>query len=105
MEITKTLTLRLLLPPEQASLAKQHADAKRVCYNWALAMSMKDYEETGKRPSQAEISRRLTVLKNTGDAPWWTKMSRVALTQAITDLDQAYQRFFRNDKKLLLCRF
>jgi putative transposase len=99
MEITKTLTLRLLLTPEQANLAKQHADAKRACYNWALKLSMSEYEETGERPSYTEISRRLTVLKNTEDAPWWTKVARVVLTQAIIDLDRAYQRFFRVQKK------
>ena len=99
MEITKTLTLRLLFTEAQANLAKQHADAKRACYNWALAESMEEFENTGKRPSQAELGRRLTLLKNTEDAPWWTKVARAALTHAITDLDQAYQRFFRVQKE------
>jgi len=99
MEIIKTLTLRLLLTPEQASRAKQHADAKRACYNWALAMSMDEYKETGKRPLQNEISRRLTVLKNTEDAPWWTKVARCTLTLAIADLNDAYKRFFRVQKE------
>jgi putative transposase len=99
MEITKTFTLRLLFTPEQANKAKQHADAKRACYNWALAMSMKEYKETGKRPTRAEIGRRLTALKNTEDVQWWMKISRMALTQAIIDLNQAYKRFFRVQKE------
>ena len=80
-------------------MAKQHADAKRACYNWALKESMSEFENAGKRPSQAELSRRLTVLKNTATAPWWTKVARATLTVAITDLDQAYQRFFRVQKE------
>jgi putative transposase len=99
MEITKTLTLRLLFTEEQSSQAKQHADARRACYNWALAESMKEYESTGKRPTQAELSKRLTALKNTEDAPWWTGVARVVLTAAITDLDKAYQKFFKVQKE------
>lgn len=66
----------------------------RVVYNDALAYSENCYKETKKKPSNKELSARLTNLKKTAEKSWLSDVSAVPLQQSLRDLDKAYSNFF-----------
>jgi putative transposase len=45
-------------------------------------------------PTDAELSRRLTLAKHTPERAWLTEVSSVVLQQALADLNTAYRNFF-----------
>lgn len=66
----------------------------RVVYNDALAYAQDTYCKTGKKPSTAELSARLTQSKKTEERLWLAEVSSVPLQQSLRDLDKAYRAFF-----------
>ena len=66
----------------------------RVVFNDALALCKAEYEATGKKPSSAELSKRLTASKKTEERAWLTEVSAVPLQQSLRDLERAYKNFF-----------
>jgi putative transposase len=82
---------------EQRTACLQHAGASRFAYNWGLVRSIEVYRTTGKRPSAIDLHRELNALKKT-DIPWAYEVSKCAFQEALRDLDNAYQHFFRRMK-------
>ena len=66
----------------------------RVVFNDALAYSVEQYKETGRKPSSGELSARLTRLKRTPGKTWLRDVPAVPLQQSLRDLDRAYTNFF-----------
>ena len=66
----------------------------RVVYNDALAYSQEQYQQTKKKPSNNELSARLTHQKHTPEKAWLKNVSAVPLQQSLRDLDKAYTNFF-----------
>ena len=66
----------------------------RVVFNDALAYSVEQYKETGRKPSSGELSARLTRLKQAPEKAWLRDVSAVPLQQSLRDLDRAYTNFF-----------
>lgn len=81
---------------ERILLAK-HAGAARFAYNWGLARWKAIYEKEGRSTNAIELHRELNRLKKT-DFPWMYEVSKWAPQEALRDLEEAYQKFFRGLK-------
>jgi REP element-mobilizing transposase RayT len=69
--------------------------ARRWVWNWALAQRQEHYRETGKNLPLAELSRRLTAWKQQPETRWLQDIDSQARQQVLSDLQRAYQSFFR----------
>ena len=97
----KTYTYKYRLYPNrvQAELMAQTFGCVRYVYNYMLDLCMKEYKETGKKPSQYNRSKTLTFLKHDGEHEWLNDPPHMALASANADLERAYTNFFRRVKK------
>jgi putative transposase len=80
-------------PRHQAALARAFGCA-RVVYNDALAARNEAQAAGQPRPTDAELSARLTLAKRTPERAWLAEVSAVVLQQALADLNAAYRNFF-----------
>ena len=80
--------------PAQIAPINQVFGCTRVVFNDALALCKAEYEATGKKPSSAELSKRLTSSKKTEKRAWLAEVSAVPLQQSLRDLERAYKNFF-----------
>jgi putative transposase len=96
---TSRQAFRFELDPNrvQGVLLAKSVGTSRYVYNWGLAQSQRAYEDTGKRPRLGELKSRLVQLKKS-ECPWLYEVSAHIGQQALVDLDQAYERFFRGLK-------
>ncbi|MBU4141197.1 MAG: transposase [Candidatus Omnitrophica bacterium] len=83
---------------KQRTLLAKHAGTARFAYNWGLARRIKEYQETGKSSNAIKQHRQLNALKKT-EYPWMYEVSKCAPQEALRNLHQAYQNFFRDIKK------
>jgi putative transposase len=81
----------------QRTLFLKSAGARRWAYNWGLRRKMEEYEKTGKSPNAKVLHRELNRLKKT-DMPWMYEVSKCAPQEALRDLDEAFEHFFRRVK-------
>ena len=93
----KSYKFRIYPNTEQQALFEKTFGCKRFVYNYFLAKSIKDYEETKKSNSYNQNSKELTVLKQ--NLTWLKEVDCEALQRALKDLDSAYQNFFRRVKQ------
>ena len=84
------------------SLARM-AGARRYVWNWALAQRNAHYRETGKGLPAAELSARLTALKQQPETAWLRDVDSQAMQQTLADLQRAYVNFF--EKRARFPRF
>ncbi|NEO99826.1 MAG: IS200/IS605 family element transposase accessory protein TnpB [Symploca sp. SIO2E9] len=71
----------------------------RVIWNDALAFCINQYKNGEKKPKNAELQKQfITQAKRTTQREWLSKVSCVPLQQALNDLEQAYQNFFKSCK-------
>ena len=77
----------------QATFFAKSCGVARVAWNWALSEWKRQYEAGGK-PNEAALRRQLNAIK-TERFPWMAEVSKTAPQQAIKDLGQALQHFFR----------
>jgi putative transposase len=73
-------------------LARAFGTARYV-FNWGLATKCEAYAERQESIGFVQLSRRLTASKT--EKPWLAKVDRQIQTQALRDLDRAYQNFFK----------
>ena len=101
LEIVKNYTYKYRLYPNrvQAELMAQTFGCVRYVYNYMLDLCMKAYKETGKKPSEYDRSKTLTLLKHDGEHEWLNDPPISALQSANADLERAYVNFFRRVKK------
>jgi putative transposase len=71
------------------------AGARRFIYNWALSRRKDHYAEHGKVISARELSSELTALKSKPETLWLKEADSQMLQQALTDVDRAYDAFFK----------
>ena len=95
--IIKSYKFRLYPNTEQQHLIEKTFGCKRFVYNYFLAKSIKDYEETGRSNSYSQNSRDLTALKK--NLTWLKEVDCEALQRSLKDLDSAYQNFFSRVKQ------
>ena len=80
-------------PRHAAALARAFGCA-RVVFNDALHARQQAHAAGLPYPTDADLSRRLTLAKHTPERAWLTEVSSVVLQQALTDLNTAYRNFF-----------
>src|SRR6185503_14075869 len=89
---------RLQPTSAQLLLLRQFAGARRWIWNWALARHIEHFKTTGQQLSLATLFAELTQIKQQPETAWLPTIDSQALQQALRDLDQAYQHFFRRVK-------
>lgn len=87
---------RLYPTPEQAAFFERNFGCARFVYNHFLAERIKRYKESGKSSTRFEQDKELTQLKR--ELEWLQEVDSRALKSVLSDLDQAYQNFFRRLK-------
>ena len=81
----------------QRTVFLRHAGAARFAWNWGLARRIEEYERTGKCCNVFTQQNQFNALKKTEFA-WMSNISARAPIEALHDLDQAFQDFFRRVK-------
>lgn len=71
----------------------------RFVYNYFLAKSIKDYQETGKSNTAYQNSKLLPELKRSDETRWLSEVDSTALQQSVRNLGKAYDNFFRRVKQ------
>jgi putative transposase len=90
----KAFRYRLRPTPEQESVFRQWAGARRWTFNHFLARRIEHYKLTGKTLSYNHMAGELTVLKRQPETAWLREVDSQLLQQAVRDLDKAFASFF-----------
>jgi putative transposase len=77
-------------------LARAFGTARHV-FNWALATRRDAYAKRQESIGFVQLSRMLTASRT--EKPWLADVDRQMQTQALRDLDRAYQNFFKKSSK------
>src|ERR1700733_9880808 len=90
-------TFKFCLKPTSAQLQMfaNFSGASRWLYNYGLERKRKAYEEEKKRLSYYDLNNELPVLKEDEKTSWLKNIHSQVLQQALKDLDNAFQHFFR----------
>jgi putative transposase len=70
VKLRKVFQFRMKPDAGQREALARMAGARRFVWNWALAQRQAHYRETGKSLPAAELSRRLTWLKEQPETAW-----------------------------------
>ena len=95
--INKSYKFRAYPNKEQEILINKTFGCARFIYNYYLSKSIEDYQSTGRSCSYTENSRDCTGLKN--ELLWLKDVDSWAITNALRDLEAAYNNFYRNVKQ------
>ena len=90
----KAFRFRMKPNASQREALARMAGARRYVWNWALAQRIAHYRETGEGLAAAELSRRLTVLKEQPETAWLREVNAQAMQQTLADLQRAFVNFF-----------
>jgi putative transposase len=94
VRIIRGYKTELDLNNRQRTACAKHAGAARYAYNWGLRRKIDAYEATGKSPTAIDLHRELNALKKT-ELGWMYEVSKCAPQEALRNLDQAFEHFFR----------
>jgi putative transposase len=94
MIILRAFKTELDLNHEQRTACAKHAGAARFAYNWGLNRKIEAYQKGEKVPKAIELHRELNLLKPT-ELAWMYEVSKCAPQEALRNLDQAFDNFFR----------
>ena len=94
----KTYEYRIYPNNSQQVMLAKHFGCVRFVYNKALAMKTSLYEKEQKSISKFELSKEITKWKSEEGTEWLKEVQAQALQQAMTDLDSAFIKFFREKK-------
>ena len=91
------VTHRIALDPNdcQETLLRQHAGYARFTWNWGVAESKRALEEGEKSATSHYRLRPAFNAVKRGIAPWSSALSQNAAKYTLTDLAQAWERFWR----------
>ena len=94
MKITRGYKTELDPTVRQHILLCQCAGTARFAYNYGLVRKQEVYAESGKTISAIDLQKDLTARKHS-DLAWLKGVSKWIVQNALRDLDQAYDNFFR----------
>jgi putative transposase len=94
VKILRGFKTELDLNNKQKTACVRHAGTARFAFNWGLAQKIDAYRAGEKTPSAIDLHRQLNRLKKT-DLAWMYTVSKCAPQEALRDLDEAFQHFFR----------
>jgi putative transposase len=95
MSHIKSYKIRLYPTKAQEELMWKHVGASRWLWNYMLEMQGKNYEQGGKYISRFNMIKLLTPLKKQQEALWLNEVSKTTLEVVCTDLNLAFQEFFK----------
>lgn len=92
----ETYRFRLYPTQEQKVLLAKHFGTVRFVYNWALNFNITQYAQTKKHLGWISICGSDEYHQLKEDNPWMREVNVQSMTNAISHLDKAFQRFFRH---------
>ena len=95
----KSYKIRIYPTKEQEKLIWQHIGACRFIYNYFLAWEQKQYEAGEKYCGKFGFNYELTNLKQQEEYKWLYDVSNASLQLTLSDLNDAYQNFFKKRGK------
>lgn len=95
--VLKGYKYRIYPTKEQEELIQKTFGCSRYVYNYFLNMKIELYKTEQKSMTYNQCSKMLTQLKKEID--WLREPDKCSLQNALKDLDNAYQNFFREIKK------
>ena len=95
MKLRKAYRFRMRPTKTQEVALYRMAGARRFVYNWALSRRKDHYAEHGKGISARELSSELSALKSQPETLWLKEADSQMLQQALTDVDRAFDAFFK----------
>ncbi len=95
MMVQKGYQFKLEPTAEQAALFWQYVGATRWVYNYMLDQRKAAFRAGGKTPTTNEQINQLPVLKRQAATAWLTTIYSQVLQNAVRDLDNAFDRFFK----------
>lgn len=98
-QIIKSYKIRIYPNKSQMNLIEKTFGCCRFIYNYFLAKSIKDYQETGKSNTAYQNSKLLPELKRSDETKWLSEVDSTALQQSVRNLGKAYDNFFRRIKQ------
>lgn len=98
-QIIKSYKIRIYPNKSQINLIEKTFGCCRFIYNYFLAKSIKDYQETGKSNTAYQNSKLLPELKRSDETKWLSEVDSTALQQSVRNLGKAYDNFFRRVKQ------
>ena len=95
MEYAKGFKFRIYPNAEQQKIINQTLGCARFVYNHFLAVRRDSWQEKHESVTYVKSSRMLTELKCHPDFVWLKSVDRMALQEAMRNLDRAFQNFFK----------
>lgn len=92
----ETYKFRIYPSEEQKVLLAKHFGTVRFVYNWALEFNTKQYAQTKKHLGWMSICTSDEYHQLKKDNQWMREVNVQSMTNAISHLDKAFQRFFRH---------
>lgn len=89
---------RIYPTAEQEVALSKHFGCVRWVFNWALACKKEAWESRGENLSSFLLSKRLPEMKRKEETAWLKEVNAQSLQSALSRLDAAYARFFREKK-------
>ena len=94
MKLRKVFRFRMQPNAAQQEALSRTAGARRFVWNWALAQRRAYYQENHQGLPGAELSLRLTALKQHPETTWLQEVNAQAMQQVLFDLQRAFTNFF-----------
>lgn len=93
----KAIKVKLYPTKKQEELMFKSAGVSRFAYNWGLAYLNNSYEENQKSLSIGNLRKIFTEVRKSNEYEWLKEVSSEIPQQALKDLGEAFQRFFRKE--------
>jgi len=91
----KAVKVRLYPNKEQQQIISSQIGGVRYVYNRALALRKFAYSKFGIKISKFTLIKHITKLKKREKTSWLKEIDSQAIQQSITNMDKAYQHFFK----------
>jgi len=95
----KGFKIRLYPTKEQEKQLWKTVNATRWTWNWALALQMERFRNSEKLLSAYDIAKELTKARKSEENAWLTEVAKNSCKLVLFDLDEAYKRFFKLQRK------
>ena len=96
---------RIYPTTQQEQLILRTFGCARYVYNYFLNQRIQTYKRTGKSPTRFEQDKELTSLKKHHETSWLKEVDKCALDNAVSDMDYAYQKYFKENCGLVVNNF
>jgi putative transposase len=97
--IRKAFKFKLDATPAQEQQLRQYAGSVRWVYNRMLAQRKEAFQSGLKSPTTNDQIKQLPILKQQEETAWLNAVHSQVLQDAVLDLDDAFDRFFKKQTK------